>query len=221
MTSTNERLYTRKKNFLNTCTKICPLHHLLYFMNYMHCILLQTTLNLSTCMHACMPCRMASNTPPVFEHAECRDDEDERELLLAPRSDSENSTQPPNPCTCCGGASSEGAATTLNSRYPKAIIGMLLLVVVLFFTTLSKLTLIDMTLRLNSALAREEPSATVPLYWQLLFVIMVPQCITFLRTMMRGVCGRRTATFPWPTFRALLVVSLVYKCTGCFSIKEN
>ena len=94
-------------------------------------------------------------------------------------------------------------------RALKVAIGVLLLVVVLFFTVLSKLTLISMTSRLNAALARDEPSDSdiVSLYWQLLFVIMVPQCITFLRTMMRGVCGKRTATFPWPTFRALLVVS--------------
>ena len=98
-----------------------------------------------------------------------------------------------------------------NFRTLNVAIGVLLLVVVLFFTVLSKLTLISMTSRLNAALARDEPSDSdiVSLYWQLLFVMMVPQCITFLRTMMRGVCGKKTATFPWPTFRALLVVSPV------------
>ena len=89
----------------------------------------------------------------------------------------------------------------------KAAIGLLLLVVVLSFTVLSKLTLISMTSRLKAALAREEQGAAVSLYWQLLLVIMVPQCVTFARTMMRGVCGKRTATFPWPTLRAQLMVS--------------
>ena len=91
-------------------------------------------------VHACMPCRMASTTaPPVFEHAECRDDEDERELLLAPRSDSIH-----NPLILVHVVVvvvvhhlKRLHAITLNSRYPKAIIGMLLLVVVLYYPTLT------------------------------------------------------------------------------------
>lgn len=92
-------------------------------------------------------------------------------------------------------------------RALKVVIGALLLVLVLSSAVVSKLTLISMTSRLGSALVDDEPGAAVSLYWQLLFVIMVPQCVTFVRTMLRGVCGKRTSTFPWPTFRALLVVS--------------
>ncbi|KAL5496346.1 hypothetical protein EMCRGX_G012610 [Ephydatia muelleri] len=90
-------------------------------------------------------------------------------------------------------------------RALKVVIGALLLVLVLSSAVVSKLTLISMTSRLGSALVDDEPGAAVSLYWQLLFVIMVPQCVTFVRTMLRGVCGKRTSTFPWPTFRALLV----------------
>ena len=90
----------------------------------------------------------------------------------------------------------------------KAVIGLLLLVVVLSFTVISKLTLISMTSRLKAALERDEEGAAVSLYWQLLLVIMVPQCVTFVRTMMRGVCGKQTANFPWPTLRAQLMVSI-------------
>ena len=89
----------------------------------------------------------------------------------------------------------------------KFTIGTLLLLTAIVFTVLSKLTLISMTSRLSYALAVKETSAAVSLYWQLLFVMMAPQCITFLRTMVRGVCGKTTDTFPWPTLLAGLMVS--------------
>ena len=102
-------------------------------------------------------------------------------------------------------------------RAVKVAIGALLFALVLSTTVVSKLTLISMTSRLGSALVAESdavgvPGAAVSLYWQLLFVIMVPQFITFVRTMLRGVFGKRTSTFPWPTYRALAVVSFKYDC---------
>ena len=114
-----------------------------------------------------------------------------------------------------GTTSGQNAATRKTRYLFILMIRALLLVVVLSFTVLSKLSLISMTSRLKAALAREEQGAAVSLYWQLLLVIMVPQCVTFVRTMLRGVCGKRTATFPWPTIRALLVVSRM----GCINIK--
>ena len=120
--------------------------------------------------------------------------------------DRENNTQ---------GANRSQRTTPTCGSPAKAAIGLLLLVVVLSFTVISKLTLISMTSRLKAALAREEEGAAVSLYWQLLLVIMVPQCVTFVRTMMRGVCGKQTANFPWPTLRAQLMVSIsLHACTG-------
>ena len=103
--------------------------------------------------------------------------------------------------------SEEETGVSLIFRVLKVAISLLLLVTALFCTVLSKLTLISMTSHLRSALVEEEPSVAVSLYWQLLFVMMVPQCITFLRTMVQGVCGKRTTTYPWPTVKAGLVVS--------------
>ena len=101
-------------------------------------------------------------------------------------------------------------------RAVKVAIGALLFALVLSATVVSKLTLISMTSRLGSALVADVvvTGTAVSLYWQLLFVIMVPQCVTFVRTMLRGVCGKRTSTFPWPTYRALAVVSYIYDIVG-------
>lgn len=45
------------------------------------------------------------------------------------------------------------------------------------------------------------------LYWQLLFILMIPNVITWVRAFFNGVIGK-SASQPWPTFRATLGVSV-------------
>lgn len=103
----------------------------------------------------------------------------------------------------------------------KAFIGVLLFVFVLVCLVLSKVTLVSMTDRLrnhtwkiaesHSADAggdlRWQRSEAAVLYWQLLFVMVLPSCVTFLRAFFFGVFGKTRRTFPWPTFRAGVMVS--------------
>ena len=44
-------------------------------------------------------------------------------------------------------------------------------------------------------------------YWQLLFVMVLPHCLTFVRSAVVGVIGKTRKSYPWPSKRALYAVS--------------
>lgn len=104
-------------------------------------------------------------------------------------------------------------------RWPdilRAVIGSLLFVTALSLTVLSKLSVISMTSRLNvmnETGMEEEParnggkSEAVGLYWQLLLAMVLPSVFTLFRTLLLGMCGKQTVNFPWPTKKAIVVVS--------------
>ena len=100
-------------------------------------------------------------------------------------------------------------------RWPdllRAGIGSLLFAIALALTVLSKLSVISMTSRLgvNETHWEEDGSGktgAVALYWQLLFVMVLPNVFTLLRTLVLGMCGKQTVNFPWPTKKAVIVVS--------------
>ncbi len=100
----------------------------------------------------------------------------------------------------------------------KSFIGVLLFAIVLVSTVLSKVTLISMTGKLrnhmwnihaNAPKSNSEGSRgeVAVLYWQLLFVMVLPHCVTFLRSFFVGVFGKTRKSFPWPTPRAAVLVS--------------
>ena len=44
-------------------------------------------------------------------------------------------------------------------------------------------------------------------YWQLVFIMVLPQCLTFLRSAAVGVIGKTREAYPWPGRRAMIAVS--------------
>ena len=104
----------------------------------------------------------------------------------------------------------------------KVIFGIILFTLVLVCTVFSKLTLVSLTSKLristrcNDTLADkscpEQISAAgthqaVTIYWQLFFVIIIPTLLTFLRTLVFGVLGKTTKTYPWPKLWSGIAVS--------------
>ena len=93
----------------------------------------------------------------------------------------------------------------------KVIFGIFFYVIVLVSTVFSKLTLVNLTHKLRTFTtdpSNSKPkSLSVALYWQLLLVIMIPTFITFVRSLVSGVLGKTTKTFPWPTMRSAITVS--------------
>ena len=100
----------------------------------------------------------------------------------------------------------------------KALISILLFVIVLGCTTLSKLTLVSMTDQLHylsmevdktkdNVHKKQLKSQVVTLYWQLFFVMVLPNLFTVGRTFIFGVFGKTKKSFPWPTPKAALLVS--------------
>ena len=90
---------------------------------------------------------------------------------------------------------------------------------VLVCTVFSKLTLVSLTDKLRSATHNEthlcdencspDPNhdAAVGLYWQLLLVMIIPNIISFLRSLLFGVLRKTKKNFPWPTYLAIFIVS--------------
>ena len=124
---------------------------------------------------------------------------------------------PQDKCARSGGAT---------FRWPdilRTAIGFLLFATALSLTVLSKLSVISMTSRLNvnetDGLVKEETSVAgndgkstaVGLYWQLLLAMVIPNVLTLFRTLLRGMCGKQTVNYPWPTKKALVVVSAQIK----------
>ena len=100
----------------------------------------------------------------------------------------------------------------------KFFIGVLLFILVLGCSMFSKLSLVSITDKLrtvtwNISKSREsEKSApeltdeAATLYWQLFFVMILPNVLTFFRSFVFGVFGKTRKTFPWPTPSAILLV---------------
>ena len=90
----------------------------------------------------------------------------------------------------------------------KVVFGIFFYAVVLVSTVFSKLTLVSLTEKLRTFPINSKPkNLSVALYWQLLLVIMIPTFITFVRSLVSGVLGKTTETFPWPTMRSAITVS--------------
>ena len=105
------------------------------------------------------------------------------------------------------------------SKITKFLVGTLLFSIVITCTVLSKLSLISLVSRFNKtidsinsvnnseALQLSLHNRAAGIFWQLLFIILIPQFVTFFRALLFGVCGKQSRTFPWPTPRAILTVS--------------
>ena len=101
----------------------------------------------------------------------------------------------------------------------KFLLGLLLFGLVLICTVLSKVTLISLTDKLrnvtvaavNRTLKNTDSryhDIAVSLYWQLLLVVLVPNVIAWVRSLVYGVLGKTTINFPWPTMMATFLVSV-------------
>eukprot|EP00731_Ephydatia_muelleri_P007854 Em0004g192a len=98
----------------------------------------------------------------------------------------------------------------------KVLVRVLLFSIVVTCTVFSKLSLISLVSRLNKTIddirRTNDSEATLHdraagFFWQLLFIILIPQFVTFFRALLFGVCGKQSRLFPWPTLRAILTVS--------------
>ena len=102
----------------------------------------------------------------------------------------------------------------------KFFIGMLLFVFVLACSMFSKLTLVSITDQLRNVTWNITASGTrVPdeiasrsratrLYWQLFFIMVLPNVLTLARSFVFGVFGKTKKSFPWPMPSAILLVCL-------------
>ena len=88
----------------------------------------------------------------------------------------------------------------------KTAIGIVLLVVVLASSVLSKLTLVTLTDQLRAA---ENKDDQVTFYWYIQFVLLIPSFITLVRCFVVGVFGKTSKSFPWPSGKAILYVSVL------------
>ncbi len=108
----------------------------------------------------------------------------------------------------------------------KMVIGAIFFVIVLCSSVLSKLTLVSLTdtLRNDSHIIPDNINSddldldpqkaynsnfkknAVTVYWQLLIILLFPNCFTFLRCLCFGFLGKTTKSYPWPRGRAVLLV---------------
>eukprot|EP00731_Ephydatia_muelleri_P038159 Em0668g2a len=96
----------------------------------------------------------------------------------------------------------------------KVLVRVLLFSIVVTCTVFSKLSLISLVSRLNKTIddirRTNDSEATLHdraagFFWQLLFIILIPQFVTLFRALLFGVCGKQSRLFPWPTLRAILM----------------
>ncbi len=102
----------------------------------------------------------------------------------------------------------------------KVLFGFVFYILVLVCTVFSKLTLVKLTDNLreatfcnDSSTAKEcksKDGLAVSLYWQLLLVMIIPTFIEFLRSLVFGVLGKTTKTYPWPRMKSIIVVSHIH-----------
>ena len=101
----------------------------------------------------------------------------------------------------------------------KFFIGVLLFILVLGCSMFSKLSLVSITDKLRTVTwnrsrelgksdteVAELTDEAATLYWQLFFVMVLPNVLTFFRSFVFGVFGKTRKTFPWPTPSAILLV---------------
>ena len=105
------------------------------------------------------------------------------------------------------------------SKITKFLVGTLLFSIVITCTVLSKLSLISLVSQFNKtidginsvnnseAIQLSLHDRAAGIFWQMLFIILIPQFVTFFRALLFGVCGKQSRTFPWPTLKATLKVS--------------
>ena len=99
----------------------------------------------------------------------------------------------------------------------KSLMGVLLFALVLTCSMFSKLTLVSITDRLRTVTwnisneptkaAQFDANRAASLYWQLFFIIILPNVIAFARSFVFGVFGKTKKSFPWPKPIAVLLVS--------------
>ena len=100
----------------------------------------------------------------------------------------------------------------------KSLMGVLLFALVLTCSMFSKLTLVSITDRLRTftwnisneptkAQFDADTNRAASLYWQLFFIIILPNVIAFARSFVFGVFGKTKKSFPWPKPIAVLLVS--------------
>eukprot|EP00731_Ephydatia_muelleri_P038335 Em0725g2a len=104
----------------------------------------------------------------------------------------------------------------------KVLVRVLLFSIVVTCTVFSKLSLISLVSRLNKTIddirRTNDSEATLHdraagFFWQLLFIILIPQFVTLFRALLFGVCGKQSRLFPWPTLRAILMAFEVVAMT--------
>lgn len=98
----------------------------------------------------------------------------------------------------------------------KVLVEIFLTCLVLLCTVFSKLSFVGITddlaevgrlVRNGSGSDPDIVARGVSLYWQLLVVLLVPNCVTFLRCTLFGLVGKSSQSFPFPNQRAFLAVS--------------
>ena len=86
----------------------------------------------------------------------------------------------------------------------RVFVALFLFSAVLVCSVVSKVTLVELASGLNLS----DQSEKAGLYWMLLFVLITPHCVTFLRCLVYGVCGKKNSTHPWPRWpKAFIWVS--------------
>jgi len=86
-------------------------------------------------------------------------------------------------------------------------------------TTVNKVTLVSITGRMHdlssnfcdynkaSELSMEDQSQMGSIcFFQLVAIMIIPDFVSFLRCLIWGVAGKTTDTFPWPTWKSILLV---------------
>ena len=108
----------------------------------------------------------------------------------------------------------------------QGVIGVSLFAIVLICSVLSKLSLLsitdhlrqltwDITPKNGSGSGFRYRSEAAGLYWQLFFIMVLPNCVTFVRSFIFGVFGKTKESYPWPSRLALVGVSLVENINVC------
>lgn len=138
--------------------------------------------------------------------------ENEQEMTAMPTENGQSSQMPPRRLReARTGSGGEANQQPLILRIIKWIALGLIALCVCAGTVLSKVTLVSITGRMFR-LSRDShlEDLTTPrsvLFIQLTFVLVIPEVISFVSCLVRGVIGKTTKSFPWPSRRALFLVS--------------
>jgi len=75
-------------------------------------------------------------------------------------------------------------------------------------TVFSKITFVSITGRMYSlTLATGSDADQSQLFVQLVFILIVPEVVSFLHSLAWGVIGKTDTSYPWPSWRAVILVS--------------